>query len=341
MKNDKKPSRGHAIALYSGGLDSALAILLILKQNIKVTALTFLTNFGCDISDSSSCGSDPYPAAEKFGFDVKLMHLGQKFIDIVKSPKHGYGKNMNPCIDCRILMLREAALFMKTVKADFVITGEVVGQRPKSQHRPTLHLIEKESGLEGFLLRPLSARLLSETIPERNGLVDRNLLEGISGRSRKRQLELAREFGLEDYSAPAGGCLLTDVNYSKRLKDLLAHNHNPDSNDISLLRYGRHFRLDSKTRLIVGRDEADNDRLQNQARPEYLTLEALGVGSPLALCIGNHSAENVRLAAAITARYSDAGKMPQVVITCSAHDRQWKVTVHPIAKSETVNFQIK
>ena len=297
MKDDKKRPCGHAIALYSGGLDSALAILLILRQNIKVTALSFLTDFGCDISDSSGCGSDPYAAAEKFGFDVKLMHLGQEFIDIVKSPKHGYGKNMNPCIDCRILMLREAAVLMKTVGADFIITGEVVGQRPKSQHRPTLRLIDRESGLEGFLVRPLSAKLLPETVPEQNGLVDRNQLEGISGRSRKRQLELAREFGLEDYSSPAGGCLLTDVNYSKRLKDLLAHNQNPDSNDIILLRYGRHFRLDSQTRLIVGRDETDNDHIRRQVRPEYITLEALGVGSPLALCSTHFGSSRVSIMA--------------------------------------------
>jgi tRNA-specific 2-thiouridylase len=341
MESKKGHTRGRAIALYSGGLDSALAILLIQKQNIKVTALTFVTDFGGDASDSSRRGFDHYLAAEKFGFEVKLIHLGQKFTDIVKSPRHGYGKNMNPCIDCRILMLHEARLFMETISADFVITGEVIGQRPKSQHRPTLRLVEKESGLEGLLVRPLSARLLPETIPERNGLIGRNLLEGISGRSRKRQLELAGEFGLEDFSNPAGGCLLTDANYSKRLKDLLAHVPDPDRADITLLRYGRHFRLDNETKLIVGRDETDNDHLRKQVRPEYLVLEALGVGSPVALCIGSHSPENIGVAAAITARYSDARNEFEVVITCLAGDRQWEVIVRPAAGSETDRHQVK
>ena len=170
MYNSDKKKRGHAVALFSGGLDSALAILLVLRQDIEVTALTFLTHFGCDISDKSSCGGNPYPAAEKFGFAVKLMHLGDKFIDIVKKPKYGYGKNMNPCLDCRILMLREAKEFMKLINADFIITGEVLGQRPMSQRKDTLNIVKRDSGLGDYLVRPLSARLLPETIPEKNGL---------------------------------------------------------------------------------------------------------------------------------------------------------------------------
>ena len=147
-----------AIALLSGGLDSTLALLTVLKQGIDVTAVTFLTHFGCDISDSSSCSKNPFPAAEKFGFEVKLCHLADKFIDIVKNPKHGHGKNMNPCIDCRILMLREAKELMSMVGADFIVTGEVLGQRPMSQRRDSFPVIDREAGLVGYVLRPLSAR---------------------------------------------------------------------------------------------------------------------------------------------------------------------------------------
>ncbi|MFH2054585.1 MAG: hypothetical protein ABIJ61_01390, partial [bacterium] len=221
MSETKK--RAHAIALFSGGLDSSLAVLLMLRQNVEVTALMFLNHFGCDISDRSSCGQDPYPTAEQFGFTVKLMHLGEKFIDIVQNPQHGYGKNMNPCTDCRILMLREAKQYMEMVGADCIITGEVLAQRPMSQMRNSLNLILKESGLAGRLLRPLCAKLMEPTIPEREGLIDREQLENISGRSRKRQMEMAEEFGLHDYASPASGCLLTDRGYSTKLRDILEH----------------------------------------------------------------------------------------------------------------------
>ena len=154
-----------AVALFSGGLDSTLAILVMLRQGIDVTAITFLNHFGCDISDKSSCSKDPFSAAEKFGFEVKLSHLSEKFLDIVKNPKYGHGKNMNPCIDCRILMLKEAREFMNLTRADFIITGEVLGQRPMSQRKNTFPLIDKEAIVKGYLLRPLSAKLFDVTIP--------------------------------------------------------------------------------------------------------------------------------------------------------------------------------
>ena len=154
-----------AVALFSGGLDSTLAILVMLRQGIDVTAITFLNHFGCDISDKSSCSKDPFSAAEKFGFEVKLSHLSEKFLDIVKNPKYGHGKNMNPCIDCRILMLKEAREFMNLTGADFIITGEVLGQRPMSQRKNTFPLIDKEAIVKGYVLRPLSAKLFDVTIP--------------------------------------------------------------------------------------------------------------------------------------------------------------------------------
>src|SRR6266498_5555079 len=246
-----------AIALLSGGLDSTLAVLAVLNQGIDITAVTFLTHFGCDISDSSSCSKNPFPAAEKFGFKVKLSHLGDKFIELVKNPKHGYGRNMNPCIDCRILMLSEAKELMEITGADFVITGEVLGQRPMSQQRNTLAMIDKEAGVKGYVLRPLSAKLMDVTIPEKEGLVDREKLYAFNGRSRKPQIALAEEFGLTDYPAPAGGCLLTEPNYSHRLRELLRHNPDPSLSELHLLRVGRHFRLSPACKAIVGRDEKE------------------------------------------------------------------------------------
>jgi len=312
MYNQQHEKRGHAVALFSGGLDSALAILLILRQNIEVTALTFMTHFGCDLGDRSSCGSNPYPTAEKFGFNVKLMHLGQKFIDIVENPRFGRGAHMNVCVDCRILMLSEAKAFMEMTNADFLITGEVVGQRPFSQVRDKIFLTEREAGVRGKLLRPLSAKLLPPMDAELSGLVDREQLEGIQGRSRKRQLELAREFGLEDYPSPAGGCLLTDAGYSNRLRDLLAHSEHLGFDDLNLLKVGRHFRLDVRTKVVVGRNADENKLIMGYRRDYHILLEAPDVGSPLTLLIGDGSEDNLRKAAIITARYSSARHESQV-----------------------------
>jgi len=328
--DERKTPRGHGVALFSGGLDSTLAVLLVQRQSIRVTALTFMTHFGCDVGDRSSCGSDPYPAAERFGFEVKLMHLGQKFVDMVREPKHGRGKHMNPCTDCRILMLREARDFMEMCGADFVFTGEVLGQRPMSQLRNSLNLTAKQAGLKGRLLRPLSAKLLKPTEAELSGLIDREQLEAISGRGRKRQMELAQEFGLEDYRSPAGGCLLTDAGYSRRLRDLWDHQPVTTFDDLNLLRVGRHFRLDERTKAIVGRNEAENRQLVGLRRPENAQLEALGVGSPITLLIGDVSQGNLETAAALTARYCDAKREADVAVTAVTAGGTVNLTVAPM-----------
>ncbi len=322
--------RGHGIALFSGGLDSALAILLILRQNIKVTALTFMTHFGCDITDKSSCSKDPFPMSEKFGFTVKMVHLGEKFVQIVKSPKYGHGRNMNPCIDCRILMLREARQFMNIVGADFIFTGEVLGQRPMSQHRPQFNVIARDSELKGKLVRPLSAKLLEPTEPELSGLLNRDMLEGISGRSRKRQLELAGEFGLEDFPNPAAGCLLTDPNYSRRLRDLLAHTEQVNFDDLNLLRIGRHFRVNAQTKVIVGRHHEENEKISRYRRATEWIFEVKQTGSPLVLLKGEMTEENIRTAAAITARYCDMKNAGPVEVTYYLDGSQsGRITVAP------------
>ena len=317
MNSEKIKYKGHAIALYSGGLDSALAILLVRRQGIRVTALTFSHDFSNVDSERPNQAVDPVEVGKKHDFEVVHLKLGSEFIEIVKSPQHGHGKNLNPCVDCRIMMLLKAKEYMERLGADFIVTGEVLGQRPMSQMRNSINLVEKKTGLRGLLVRPLSAGLMNETIPEQNGLLDRNLLESISGRSRKRQYELAKEFGLEDFSSPAGGCLLTDANYCRRLKDLFNHSNTVDSNAIALLRYGRHFRLDDMTKIIVGRHEKDNMNLEKYAGTDYVRMEAPDTGSPVTLLIGTADRDNLQKAAEITARYSDEKENPTVRVRCT------------------------
>jgi tRNA U34 2-thiouridine synthase MnmA/TrmU len=324
--------RAKAVALYSGGLDSTLAILQMMKHGVEVEAITFMTHFGCDASDSSSCGSDPFPAAQKFGFKVKLAHLGQKFIDIVKNPRYGHGKNMNPCIDCRLTMIGEVKHYLDMIAGDFIITGEVLGQRPMSQRRFTLDLIARECGLEGRLVRPLCGRLLPATLPEKEGLIEREWLLDIQGRSRKRQMELTREFGLTTYPSPASGCLLTDKRYSDRLRDLLRHNPDTDFNDLNLLRVGRHFRLGPKSKLVVGRDQNENGIIEALELDNDLLFEAVDFKSPVGLLRGEQNQEILDQAAAIVARYSDGREQNQLTVqyktftqtgeleTCPAND---------------------
>ncbi len=322
-----------AIALYSGGLDSSLAILIALRQGIKVTAVTFLTPFGCDISDKSSCSKDPFAASEKFGFEVKLCHLADKFIEIVRNPKYGYGKNMNPCIDCRILMLKEAKEFLKMKGADFVITGEVLYQRPMSQRRDILYKIDREAGLEGYVLRPLSAKLLKPTIPEQMGIVKRDLLYDFQGRSRKPQMRLAKEFGLTEYPTPAGGCLLTDPIYSNRLKDLFEHNSNPSIKDINLLKIGRHFRLSKQCKVIIGRNERENQKIHELSEKDDYLLWVEDFGSPIAMIRGNVENKHVEIAASLLVRYSDARGLSEAKVSVSKNDKKYTIIAKPADKT--------
>lgn len=320
-----------AIALYSGGLDSTLAVLVAMQQGIEVTAVTFLTHFGCDISDRSSCSKDPFAAAAQFGFEVKLCHLADKFIEIVKNPRFGHGRNMNPCMDCRILMLKEAKELMAMRGADFIITGEVLGQRPMSQRRDTFPRIDREAGLEGYVVRPLSAKLLRPTMPEQKGLIDRERLCSLNGRSRRSQMALAEEFGLTAYPAPAGGCLLTDPAYSYRLRELLAHDPSPALKDIRLLRAGRHFRLPGAGKIIVGRNESDNAVIQALADNGDYLLWVDGFGSPITLVHAASGGDTLRLAASLCARYSDAGKLPVVDVSVSGNGSSFTVQAEPAA----------
>jgi tRNA U34 2-thiouridine synthase MnmA/TrmU len=333
---DREGLMTKAIALYSGGLDSTLAILAMQKQGIEVTAITFMNHFGCDISDKSSCSKDPFAASVKFGFKVKLSHLSDKFLKIVKNPKYGHGKNMNPCVDCRILMLREARTFMELAGADFLITGEVLGQRPMSQRRDSFPVIDKAADVKGRVVRPLCAKLLPATLPEEQGLIQRDMMYDFNGRSRKPQMALAAEFSLTEYPNPAGGCLLTEPNYSYRLKDLLAHSPDPDYKEINLLRVGRHFRFSHDCKIIVGRNRDENNALRALLAPGDSILKVEGYGSPTVTIAGTASDEALSFAASVCARYSDAGKLPEVEVAVKAGTEKFYLKVSP-ATDEALN----
>jgi len=335
-----------AIALFSGGLDSTLAILVMLKQGIDVTAITFLNHFGCEIGDRSSCSKDPFAASVKFGFQVKMAHLSDKFIDIVKNPKFGHGKNMNPCVDCRILMLKEAKNFMQITGADFLITGEVLGQRPMSQRRDTFPVIDREADVKGYVLRPLTAKLMKPTIPEEMGMVNRDLLHDFSGRSRKPQMTLAKELGLTEYPAPAGGCLLTEPNYSHRLQELLDHCPDPGHKDINLLRVGRHFRYSSDCKIIVGRNKDENEIILSTVGDQDCTMHVPGYGSPVTIVTGNPNEEALLTAASLCARYSAARHLSDVDVSVLMNRHKSVLKVQPaddyvIAKYRIVQNDIQ
>jgi tRNA-specific 2-thiouridylase len=292
-----------AIALLSGGLDSTLAVRLVLDQGIEVEALNFVTPF-CNCNRKGRC--EAKRVADELDMPCKTIAVTDEFFQVIRNPKHGYGRGMNPCLDCRILMFSRARERMEESGAAFVFTGEVLGQRPMSQHRQSMRIIDRESGLHGRVLRPLSARLLEPTIPEQGGLVDREKLLAIQGRSRKPQMALAEAHGINDYPCPAGGCLLTDPGFARRMRDLVRFRPHFDLNDVNLLKVGRHFRLSPEAKAVVGRNEGENRRLQILARQGDALFEVKGCGSPITLLRGESGVEEIYLTAAITARYSDA-----------------------------------
>ena len=292
-----------AVALFSGGLDSMLAIKLILEQGVEVHALNFLTIF-CTCT-SKGCMHQATKAAKDLGVPLKVMNITKEYMEIVKNPKHGRGRAMNPCIDCRIFTFKKARSFMDEIGASFIITGEVLGQRPMSQRRHAIELIEKESGLKDLILRPLSAKLFEPTIPEKEGIVDREKLLDIQGRMRVRQISLAEELGISDYPCPAGGCLLTDKGFSNKLKDLLKYKPNYDLNDLHILKTGRQFRINAKSKLFVGRDEKENETLLSFSQPGDYIFDVIDIPSPIGLLRGDVTEKEIILSSSIIARYSD------------------------------------
>jgi tRNA-uridine 2-sulfurtransferase len=302
--------RARALGLFSGGLDSMLAALVLRAQGLEVTGMVWVTPFFSSERAAESAASIDLP--------ILVEDFTDRYLPLLYDPPRGFGKWMNPCIDCHLLMLRQAGKIMETAGYDFLFTGEVVGQRPFSQNKGSLNLIARESGYGDVLLRPLSARLLKTTRPEREHLVDRDRLLNISGRGRKPQMELAAQFGITSYPAPAGGCLLTNPGYSARLRDLVQHRPQSKLNrrDLDLLTWGRHFRVTPDLKVIVGRDQRDNEALETLVRPGDVVLQAELYPGPLVLIPQAPAEVDLTLAATLCASYSAAplGAMVAVLV---------------------------
>jgi tRNA-specific 2-thiouridylase len=338
LKGEKMKRK--AVGLLSGGLDSSLALKIILDLGFEVVALNLKTPF-CLCDSNGKCHSQEI--ADKFGVPVKRVFGGEDYLEIVKNPKHGYGKNMNPCLDCRIYLFSKAKKLMEEIGADFVFTGEVLGQRPMSQRKDAMNLIEREAGMKGRILRPLSAKLLSPTIPEKEGMVNREKLLEIQGRSRKRQLSLAREFSIEEYSCPAGGCLLTDANFSRKINESFKHNEN-SLRHMYLLKIGRHFRLPNSNKLIVGRDQEENELLMQLAFPSEAKFTVDQYKSSYSLFLGeNEKEEDLFLAASICARFCDQKEKEKLPVRVWQKDeKKYKIIeVPPISDKELSFFHLR
>jgi len=318
-----------AVVLLSGGLDSTLAARLLQEQGIALHAIHFTSPF-CTCSrpgaGNGGCRSQAQVVASRMGIPIRTVSKGEEYLEIVKHPRHGRGSAMNPCIDCRIFTLRKARAFMEEIGASFLVTGEVLGQRPMSQRDDALRSIERHSGCSGLVLRPLSARHLPPTVPEREGWVDRERLLAITGRSRKEQILLADSFGIGDYPCPAGGCLLTDRGFSVKVRDLLANEPSFGMGDVHLLKAGRHFRVRG-IRAIVAKSEAENRRLEDLCRGVATVYVSDSHPGPSVALFGGGEAERMDLLARILTRYSKAVAQGPYVVREVTTDGERRVTV--------------
>nr|MDO8082115.1 hypothetical protein [Candidatus Freyarchaeota archaeon] len=324
-----------ALALLSGGLDSTLAVKLILEQGIDVIAIKFSSPF-CLCDQGGKCYA--LESARKFNIPLKTMHKGEDYLKILRRPKFGYGSGMNPCIDCRIFMLKKAKKYAKEIGARFIFTGEVLGERPMSQHYKALKIIERETGLEGKIVRPLSAKLLPETEAEKRGWVDRNQLLDIRGRSRKPQIAMAKKLEITDYPCPSGGCLLTYKEFANKVKDLFKHKKRVTLKDVELLKVGRHFRLD-ENKLIVGRNKAENETLLRMKNKTDYLFEVPDCGSPITILQDKKLKKAIEFAARLTAAYSDA-EGDKVLVKYGKLKPSRKITVTPMSEQEISKFRI-
>lgn len=334
-----------AVALISGGLDSMLATRAILDQGIHVEGLNFFTGFCVEghtqairkQSQQKQKRNNALWVAEQLNIKLHIIDIVEEYKDIVINPKYGYGANLNPCLDCKIFMVGRAKDWMEEQGFDFIITGEVVGQRPKSQRKHLMPIVEEQSGANDRLVRPLSGRNLPPTLPERMGWINREQLFGFSGRNRKPQIALAEEYGFQEYAQPAGGCcFLTNESYSAKLQDLWQHrgNKNYELDDILLLKVGRHLRPAPHFKLIIGREEGENHYLEGYCS-EFTHLRPVSHTGPLALLQGDASAEDIFLAAQIVARFSH-GKDESIVRVEVGHGNEEprSLEVTPLKPSE-------
>jgi len=293
-----------AIGLFSGGLDSALSAKIISLMGIEVTAVYFCQPWQeADLKKIQA-------VADGVGVHFKVIDLGQDYVDMIMSPEHGYGKGLNPCIDCHRMMICKAAELMKEIGAAFVFTGEVVGQRPMSQRKACLPLVERGTGIEGYVLRPLSAKLLEPTIPEQNGWVDREKLFNISGRGRREQMDLADQLGIREYLPTGGGCLVTDPHFGACLKDFLSWNYR-DPKESAVLKWGRYFRLNELFIAIVGRDQRENSLLVQHAHPQDVIVRMAEAQGPVVLLKGTDPDEKIfGLAGGLAQQFSKSRDLP-------------------------------
>ena len=306
----KKKHTPKAVALLSGGLDSNLAVRMMQEQGVEVEAIAVKTPF-CDFDCGKGCGHRVKEVAIELGINLKTVYFGEEYLKMLKDPKYGYGSGMNPCIDCRGMMYNAAKEHMEKIGADFIVTGEVLGQRPMSQNGNALKIIENETQTNGKIVRPLSFRHLPLTDAETQGLVKREKLGDIKGRSRRGQLQLAKKYDIADPPNAAGGCLLTDPAFSKRVRDLYDHNKDtlPDMNDVELLKIGRHFRLSENTKLIVGRNKMENEMLESLKLDDDIIIEVSNhVGPTCILRTKKQSQKEIEIAASTALRYSDSPK---------------------------------
>jgi tRNA U34 2-thiouridine synthase MnmA/TrmU len=320
MNTEKQKPR--ALGLCSGGLDSMLAGLILRKNGIEVEWVTFETPF--------FNAAKARRASQITGIPLTVKPIYPVYIEMLKNPPAGYGKCMNPCMDCHSLMFRLAGELMQEKGFDFLFSGEVLGQRPMSQNKTSLRYVEKHSGFDGYIVRPLSGRNLPETIPEKEGLFERDILLDIKGRGRKEQIKLAAEFGIKDYPAPAGGCLLTDKGYTNRLRDLFEHQENCTEEELHLLKFGRHYRLNPQTKLIVGRTQKDNEDILKYHHPKRdIVLDVKEFPSPIGLIPHGAEKDVLMLAASICTGHSKAPQMAPVKVVVKTGRK--KKTVQVIA----------
>jgi tRNA-specific 2-thiouridylase len=321
-----------ALGLLSGGLDSSLAALCLKRQGIEVTAIAFVTPF--------FGGSKAERMARQLDIPLIVDDISKIHLDMVKKPHYGYGKNMNPCIDCHAMMFRLAGEIMAERGFDFLFSGEVLGQRPMSQNSEALRTVANYSGHPDRILRPMSAQLLPITPMEEQGLVDRSQLLDINGRSRRPQEALAREWGLTDYPASGGGCLLTEIHFSDRLRDLFIHQPDCTVDDVELLKIGRQFRLSEHAKLTLGRHQKDNESIRQAAQGSYIVLRALDLSGPLGLVSGQPGEEDLRLAAAIVASYGKGKDLAEVELLVETPDGEQRFNVAPMPREESLKISI-